>query len=65
MNVTFKDGQRTTLVSQDKLISIPGTGDTIADPGPGGETFLVKSVVHHNVFNSPGEHEITVNLEKQ
>lgn len=64
MNVTFKDGDR-TMLSSGRLISIPGTGDIITDEGPGGLTFVVKSVVHHNVFNEPGEHEIIVNIEQQ
>ncbi|NSL65369.1 hypothetical protein [Bacillus toyonensis] len=46
------------------LLTVPATGDIIEDPAPGGEKYKVDSVVHQNVFNSPGEHSITVNLIK-
>jgi hypothetical protein len=46
------------------LLSVPGTGDIIEDPAPGGQKFKVESVVHKNVFNDPGEHSIVVNLVK-
>ncbi|ARV91351.1 hypothetical protein BK727_07560 [Bacillus thuringiensis serovar roskildiensis] len=46
------------------LFAVSSTGDIIEDPGSGGEKFKVESVTHQNVFNSPGEHPITVNLMK-
>ncbi|WP_198300417.1 hypothetical protein [Bacillus thuringiensis] len=46
------------------MFAVSSTGDIIEDPGSGGEKFKVESVTHQNVFNSPGEHPITVNLMK-
>lgn len=62
MKVTFKEGDK-TLIPGGHLLTVPGTGDIITDPA--GLSYLVTSVVHQNVFNSPGEHEITVNVEQQ
>jgi hypothetical protein len=63
-SVVFKlveDGKESILASN-QLITIPGTGDYITDEGPGGITYLVESVYHHDVFNSPGQHSVVVNL---
>lgn len=59
--VLFKNGVEQTLLSN-PLLTIPGTGDIIEDPGPGGSKYRVESVIHQNVFNSPGEHSVVVTL---
>jgi hypothetical protein len=61
--VTIENGKEQTIL-HNNLLTVPGTGDIIEDPVPGGEKFKVESVVHQNVFNDPGEHSIIVNLVK-
>jgi hypothetical protein len=60
--VLFEDGYEKILLPN-PLLTIPGTGDIIDDPVPGGAKYRVKSVTHQNVFNSPGEHTVIVTLE--
>lgn len=67
MFVSFKsieDGQEITLSHNGTLKTVPGTGDIITDEATGGYTYLVESVIHYNVFNSPGEHSVIVHLKK-
>ncbi|MBG9535678.1 MULTISPECIES: hypothetical protein [Bacillus] len=66
MRVQFihKENEEVRKLIPNNLLTVPATGDIIEDPAPGGEKYKVESVVHQNVFNSPGEHSITVNLIK-
>ncbi|WP_212936750.1 hypothetical protein [Bacillus hominis] len=61
--IHIKNGEEQTLLPNN-LLTIPGTGDIIESPVPGGDIYKVESVVHQNIFNSPGEHSIVVNLIK-
>lgn len=59
--ISVEDGIEKRLIST-KYLTVPGTGDIIEDPGPSGDKYKVESVIHHNVFNDPGEHTVTVKL---
>ncbi|WP_033541249.1 hypothetical protein [Planococcus sp. CAU13] len=65
MDITFKDGKRTLTVAEDDLRVVPVIGDVITDTASGGETYLVKSVIHHTVFHSPDKSEAIIVLELQ
>ncbi|RWS44109.1 hypothetical protein EKA14_10280 [Bacillus mycoides] len=46
------------------LETVPGTGDIVEGHASSGEKYKVESVIHQNIFNSAGEHIITINLTK-
>lgn len=62
--VLVKDGKEDYLITNQALISIPGTGDIIDDPAPGEGKLRVESVVHRNVLSSSGEHKVIVTLKE-
>lgn len=65
MNVTFKEGNKTHILSPGRLKSIPNVGDTIADGNiVSSASYLVKAVEHQGLFNDPGEHEIVISIER-
>lgn len=59
--VLLEDGQEKPQMFNKNLLTVPGTGDIIEDP-QGAYRFKVHSVTHHNIFNEPGEHNITVRM---
>lgn len=57
----LEDGQEKLHIVSNNLLTLPGTGDVIEDPS-GHDRFKVQSVTHQNIFNSPGEHSVTIRM---